>query len=440
MLLDGRTIGLIEDDSIMGESLWQALRLEGAEVTWWRTGRQARKGLSSALPDIVICDIRLPDCQGGELYEDMSSRQAMPPFVFMTAYGHIDEAVRLLRAGAGDYITKPFEIDSLVERVNSLIPICPEERFGTSLGISPAMRRVENMLRKVADQPSTILLTGPTGSGKEVAAAFLHSVSARSDKPFVAVNCAALPSELMESELFGHQRGAFTGAHAQHRGFAERADDGVLFLDEICELPLPLQAKLLRLLEQRVFTRLGGEKENPFKARVICASNRDPETAATCGEFRPDLLHRINTIEIRIPALSERREDIEWLMCHFFSVFAEQQTRTLRGFAPTTIELAHAHHWPGNVRELRNRVERATALAPGHWIMPADMFPDLTSNESDCSTTTFMKLAEARAAAERRQIERALKVTSGTYTEAAKLLGISRTTLWEKMKRLGLED
>lgn len=435
MLLEGRSIAIIEDDPIMGESLWQALSLEGAEVSWWRDGQAARHGLITQKPDAVICDIRLPDTSGADLFRLACTNQRLPPFLFMTAYGQIDEAVGLLRAGAGDYVTKPFQIDALIERLDALLTARRDPEANGVLGVSAAMQHVETMLRRVADQHSTILLTGPTGCGKEVAASFLHTISSRSEAPFVAVNCAALPADLMESELFGHERGAFTGAHAQHRGFADRSGSGILFLDEIGELPANLQAKLLRLLEQRVFTRVGGEKELPFKARVVCASNRDLAEAAAAGRFRDDLYHRINTIEIRIPPLADRRKDIEPLLAHFFNAFVQLSSTGLHGFASTTVELAHAHDWPGNVRELRNRVERAVALAPGEWIMPSDMFPDMTSGTRGKASDEFMKLADVRALAERRQIERALSETEGNSTEAAKLLGISRTTLWEKMRK-----
>ncbi|MBI1383732.1 MAG: response regulator [Rhizobiales bacterium] len=440
MLLEGRSIALIEDDPIMGESLWQALRLEGARVKWWRDGSEARRGLAANCPDIVICDIRLPDGSGADLYCEISSRQAVPPFLFMTAYGTIDEAVGLLRAGASDYITKPFDMENLLDRVNALAPACAATPGAGTMGASPAMRQVEALLLRVADLPSAVLLCGPTGSGKEVAAAFLHSASVRADQPFVAVNCAALPADLMESEIFGHERGAFTGAHASHKGYAERAGSGILFLDEIGEMPLALQAKLLRLVEVRSFTRVGGERPLRFDARLVCASNSDLAEAVVTGAFRPDLYHRINTIEVRIPPLAERREDIEGLLRHFFEAFNEHYQSRLRGFTSTALEMAHEHDWPGNVRELRNRVERAVALAAGEWIMPADLFPDGSANAQGASGEQFLTLAEVRARAERRQIERALAATAGNATDAAELLGVSRTTLWEKMKRLAISS
>lgn len=441
MMLEGRSIGLIEDDPIMGESLVQALELEGARVGWWQTGAEAQQEIPAMSPEIVICDIRLPDCHGGELFTEVSTRQILPTFLFMTAYGDVEEAVQLIRAGAGDYVTKPFELPNLLERVASLLPCQDDVLAQASLGVSPAMQRVEALLRRAANHSIFVLLTGPTGCGKEVAASFLHEVSDRAAAPFVAVNCAALPTELMESELFGHERGAFTGAHAQHRGLAERAGDGILFLDEIGELAAQLQAKLLRVLEQRVFVRVGGEKEIPFEARVVCASNRDLNEAVRSGEFRQDLLHRINAIEVQIPPLRERADDIQPLMQKFLAAFSQGSDRTLLGFASSSIEMAMVHDWPGNVRELRNRVERAVALSSGEWIMPGDLFPDIVPSQAPSLSPPgqFTKLADARASAERRHIERALREANGSPQNAATLLGVSRTTLWEKMKRLSIE-
>ena len=439
MLLDGRSIALIEDDPIMGESLWQALKLEGAEVSWWRNGLEAERGLLNEAPEAVICDIRLPDVSGAELFCVASSKRNLPPFLFITAFGQIDEAVHLLRAGASDYITKPFDIDSFLDRVQAILPRIQDTSEPPALGRSPVMQRIEALIRRIANLPSPVLLAGPTGSGKEVAAAFLHSISDRKKAPFVAVNCAALPAELMESELLGHERGAFTGAHTTHKGFCERAGDGILFLDEIADLPLRLQAKLLRLLEDRSFTRVGGERPIPFYARIVCASNRDLAAAASSGDFREDLYHRINTIEITLPPLADRGRDIEDLLNTFFHGFGQNLPNDLRGFASTTIDLALDHDWPGNVRELRNRVERAVALATGEWIMPWDLFPDLDAQVS-ATEEGFAKLADVRARAERRQIDRALSLTQGSVLEAAQLLGISRTTLWEKMKRLEIDS
>lgn len=432
MLLEGRVIGLVEDDPIMGESLVQSLALEGCHVDWWTTGNDALRGLRASSPDLVVCDIRLPDTNGETLYRQLAETSLVPPFLFVTAFGNVDQAVSLMRAGAGDYVTKPFEVGNFIERAQSLIQRHPVIPKGHVLGVSPGMREVEAILRRIANLTSPLLITGETGSGKEVCARFLHGVSARSKEPFIAVNCAAIPASRIEVELFGAKG---SGGQGFHRGFAERARAGVLFLDEICELPASLQAKLLHLVESREFHRLGGEQLVQFHGRIVCATNANLKEAAEQGRFRRDLYYRINGFRLEVPPLRKRTEDVPWLLDLFFERFTSEGRSSLRGISTLVHEIAHEHPWPGNVRELRNRMERAVAMAMNEWIMPADMFPDLDSALHPM-LAAFSTLAEARESAERRQIERALKQTDGQIIEAAKLLDISRTTLWEKMRRL----
>jgi two-component system, NtrC family, response regulator HydG len=270
MLPEGCRIGVVEDDPVMGESLLQRLTLEGCDVDWWTTGREAMRGLQRLQHDLVICDIRLPDMEGGRLFEQAVCGEDAPPFLFITAYGEIDQAVALMRAGAGDYLTKPFAMDDFLDRVKSLLRRQDAlAHSGPELGASHAMLAVERLLRRVAGVESPLLISGETGVGKEVCARFVQGISPAAEGPFMAVNCAAIPRELLESELFGHEKGSFTGAHARHLGYAERAKGGVLFLDEVADMPLPLQAKLLRLLEDRSFYRIGGERPAPFTARLI---------------------------------------------------------------------------------------------------------------------------------------------------------------------------
>ncbi|NJO36306.1 MAG: sigma-54-dependent Fis family transcriptional regulator [Rhizobiales bacterium] len=433
-------IGIVEDDAVMGGSLVQRLELEGYRPVWWQTAGEALAELPAKQPDLLICDIRLPDMDGEEVF-----RQALPslgaaPVLFITAYGDIEQAVRLVRAGADDYLTKPFDIEGLLERMARLLqkahPRCDE---AAALGVSPAMRRIEALLRRVADIGSTVLLTGESGVGKEVAARFLHQLSARNDQPFMAVNCAAIPAELLESELFGHERGAFTGAQAQHRGYAERARKGVLFLDEVGDLAPALQVKLLRLLHDRSFFRLGGDSAIHFAARVICATNRDLDDMMTSGAFREDLFYRINVIPVRIPPLRERTEDILPLVEVYVRQFNDNFGRSVRGLTEAAKAELVAHPWPGNVRELRNRTERAVALAEQCWLGPRELFPDRFADiERADIPPSIGTLAEARADAERRQIQSALEQTDGHLANAANVLGISRTTLWEKMRKFEL--
>ena len=428
-------VGIVEDDPIMGESLVQRLALEGFETVWWRDGGSVFADRKVRLSDLglVICDIRLPDIDGEEVFRRATAADA-PPFLFITGHADIDQAIRLMRAGAGDFVTKPFAMDDFLTRISAVMR-SPASQYEPSLGISKQMRTIDDLLRRAADTPLPVLITGETGVGKEVAARFLHTVSARAAAPFMAVNCAAIPADLLESEIFGHERGAFTGATTRHLGYAERARAGILFLDEIGDLPLPLQGKLLRLLEDGSFLRVGGETAVPFRARIVAASNRDLPTAVVQGAFREDLFFRLNAIAVEIPALRHRPEDIPWLIDFLFPV-RDAEARGIRGISTFAEEEALNHPWPGNVRELRNRLFRAAALSPHDVIMPADLFPE--RNDVPFADD-FPTLAEVRDAAERRQIERALAATDRQIEKSARMLGISRTTLWEKMRRLGIE-
>lgn len=436
MWLEGRRIAIVEDDPIMGESLVQSLTLEGAEVVWWKDGREAIDGLRRLNPDLVVCDIRLPDIDGETVFRSLARRQRIPPFLFATGHGNIEQAVSLIRAGAGDYISKPFEMPDFLARVNALIQKADAHASTGLLGVSDAMRRVEKLLDRLAARTAPVLILGETGVGKEICARYLHDRGRNPSGPFVAVNCAAIPTELMESELFGHEKGAFSGATAMHKGYAERAKDGTLFLDEIGDMPLPMQAKLLRLIEDRHFTRVGGEQAVPFQACLICATNAQLDKAVAEGRFRQDLFFRINVMEVAVPRLADRPDDIPWLLRQFFEQFKGDANVELKGFSSIAEQAALEHRWPGNVRELRNRVERAILLAAGPWIMPSDLFPEIEIAKGETPRTGSLRTA--RDDAERRQIERALQETGGQIIEAARILDVSRTTLWEKMKRLGI--
>lgn len=421
----------------MGESIVQRLSLEGVRVKWWQRGKDAVREMPSNKLDAVVCDIRLPDLSGEDLFREAARSSGAPPFVFITGFSDIDQAVRLMRAGAADYFTKPFEIDDFLVRLGELMG--PRSVSGTHvLGLAPKIKELERLLTRVARLNSTVLITGETGSGKEVAARFLHTVSSTDDRPFMAVNCAAIPGELLESELLGHEKGAFTGASHRHLGYAERAGDGVLFLDEIGELRPELQAKLLRLIEDKSFYRIGGERPVPFKGRLIVATNADLPKLVQTGRFREDLYYRINVVSVRVPPLRDRLQDIPWLMERFFTESASRLETSLKGISSLAEEAALSYGWPGNIRELRNRMERAVVLGLGQWVMPGDLFPE----HSDDSVVGLQmgSLEDIRQNAEKRHILRALAATSGEVGAASKLLGIGRTTLWEKMRRLGLRE
>lgn len=436
---DRARIGLVEDDPVMGGSIVQRLTLEGWDVTWWQSGREAVDALPAAASalDLVVCDIRLPDMSGERVFEEMSQQPNTPPFLFVTGFGEIDQAVRLMRSGAVDFMTKPFAMDDFLKRIETGRRTTSRgfRLKGYFLGESPAIQHAEDLIHRYAGHDLPVLITGETGSGKEVAARLLHQISARAGEPFIAVNCAAIPADLLESEIFGHEKGAFTGASQRHLGYAERAGPGTLFLDEIGDMPAALQAKLLRLIESASFSRLGGETQVPFRARVVAATHRNLARGQSSG-FREDLYFRLAVLPVEIPPLRRRPEDIVWLLDRFLANAVSRSDARIRGFSALAEEAALAHPWPGNVRELRNRVDRAAALATSEWIMPGDLFPEHYGRSTG---EDFLSLAVVRDAAERRQIERALEETGGQVSKAAGLLGISRTTLWEKMTRLGVE-
>lgn len=429
-------IVLIEDDQTLGAALAHRLGIEGYAVSWARTAAAGEALLQRTAPaDLLLCDIRLPDGSGEELFLRLRARIGDLPVLFMTAFGEIDQAVRLVRAGADDFLAKPFEVPDLLARIERLVARRLPSAEDAVLGRSAAMRRVEATLRRAALVDSSVLLLGESGVGKEVAARLLHALSPAANGPFIAVNCAAIPAELMESEIFGHERGAFTGAQARHAGYAERALGGVLLLDEIAELPPALQPKLLRLLEAREFTRIGGKEALPFAARIVATTNADLVTLVRERRFREDLLYRLDVIRVEIPPLRARSEDIMPLARRFLADCAERFGRALRGFDDETEAALLAHPWPGNARELRNRVERAAALADGPRVEATDVFPELAAPPGTAMQAT---LAQAVAATERRTIQAALEATAGDVSMAAERLGVGRSTLFEKIRRLGL--
>ncbi len=425
MQLEGLKIGLIEDDPIMGESLVQAFGLAGADVIWWPSGSEGLAAMPHASRDIIVCDIRLPDMNGEQVFNAASRYRSVAPFLFMTAYSDVEQAVALLKKGAGDYVTKPFELADLFGRIASMVPVRELRQTTGVLGPSATMLEIESTLKRVSGAPMPVLLTGQTGVGKEVCARFLHDLSAKDTMSFMAVNCAAIPQNTMEMELFGHEL-----PHL-HRGYAERAQKGTLYLDGIGDLPLSLQPKLLRLLEEETFFRLGGHVPVHFDARIVCSSSIDLKTLLSEGGFRQDLFYRINTVSIVIPPLRERVDDIIWLaerFLHEVAAFSGGQPKQLSAGAE---ERLMDHSWPGNARELRNRIERANSLALKHYILPEDLF---TNHPGDRRFDyKISKLSVVRDAAEKRQIELALKARAGNVSQAAQILGVSRTTMWEKM-------
>jgi DNA-binding NtrC family response regulator len=441
---------LIEDDVIMGESIADRFRLEGFRVDWHRRAADAETALGRRSYDAVLSDIRLPDADGGDVYLRMRQRQGpgerLPPFVFITAYGTIDRAVELMKAGAADYVTKPFDLDVLVARLRGLCGRPGAAGEGCELGISPAMRRIAEAMPRLAAQAQTLLITGESGVGKEHVARLFHrrlcecGGGAQGRRvPFVAVNCAALPESLVESELFGYERGAFTGANRTKQGLLEQANDGVLFLDEIGDMPLATQGKLLRVLQDRRVVRLGGRSAVDVDFRLVCATHRDLKAMVEHELFREDLYYRINVIELRVPPLRDRREDIPHYLHEFVADFNRRYPESARRLDARVEALLLRYAWPGNVRELKNAVERACILSRTAYLSPESFFGDALADSTRSAPEISQSLAAYLESTERDYIQSVLRQHSGQIARTAEALGISRKNLWERMKRLGIQ-
>jgi len=427
---------LVEDDEIMGESLAMRFRLEGFDVRWHRDAESADQALSGDAACAVVCDIRLPGIPGDRWFESLRGRCAvLPPFIFITGHGDLERAVELLKLGAADYVTKPFDIDRLLLRVRELAGDVALPPAGAPiLGVSRVMQRLEQLIERLAPLDSTVLITGETGTGKEVVARHLHALSGRN--PFVAVNCAALVENLAESELFGHERGAFTGAARTHAGVFERANGGTVFLDEIGDMPLNLQTKLLRVLQDREVVRVGGTQPIAANARVVLATHQDLAARVAEGRFREDLYYRIDVARLHIPPLRERPEDIPWLAQRLLDECARRSGSPKPGLGPDVERRLSEHPWPGNVRELKHTLERACIFADGPRLHAADLFA--AANAEPAEDMEAEPLESYLSQCEKRYIEDALRTNAGRMGVSAEKLGISRKSLWERMRRLAI--
>jgi DNA-binding NtrC family response regulator len=436
-------ICLIEDDPIMGESLSDRFVLEGFALDWFTRGTAALEALRTQAYAAVISDVRLPDVSGEDVFTRAQREvEGLPPFLFITGYASIDRAVEMLKRGAHDYVTKPFDIGELVTKVRQVVA-APAEPAGTDaaspavLGVSAAMRALEAQAPRIATRARTVLITGASGAGKEVLARHLHALAhPQGNAPFVAVNCGAIPENLIEAALFGHERGAFTGAERARKGHFEQAHGGTLFLDEIAELTPALQVKLLRVLQDRRVQRLGAEAQVEVDLRLICATHQDLRALVDQGRFREDLYYRVNVVQLSIPPLRARPEDVLWLAQRFVGEQAAQLREAPRALGPGARAALLAHSWPGNVRELRNRIERACVLSPHAVLTAADLFE---SAPIDSAAPEDLPTLDAFIAdAERSYLQAVLQRFDGRVGAAATALGISRKTLWEKSKRYGL--
>ena len=441
---------VVEDDEIMRLSLEDRLRLEGIPVRVACDVAGAHTQLQKGDIDMVVTDIRLPDGSGADLFYDLSRHYPGIPVILMTAFGDVADAVALVKAGALDYLAKPFDLQEFIEKVQRNLSRIQDRNLSAGflnldgetfrpgsgvLGKSMAMRRIERLVARLTTVDSSVLITGESGVGKEVLASLLHHNSRRGKEPFVRVNCAALPESLVESELFGHEKGAFTGATQRHLGRFEQANGGSIFLDEIAEIPPETQVKLLRVLQEQVVNRVGGKEPIQLDVRIIAATQVELNEAVRDGRFRSDLYWRLNVIHVHIPPLRDRREDILFLARMFVEHHAAEMGFALKRLSAEAEAKLLSMLFPGNVRELRNILERAVALSEGPRIMAHDLMPFDEDQEEPTSPHT---LKESVASAERQAIFQALTQRGWTIGQTADDLGISRKSLWEKMKRYGI--
>jgi len=457
---------IVDDELNIRRVLVAMLKREGYETTAAADGEQALAVLHRSPVDVVITDLIMPKLGGLELLKRVGTEFPDVPVIMITAHGTVDTAVEAMKAGAFDYITKPFEQDELKKVIvkatrardlerQHLHPAAGDAERPPLVGQSAAMRAVYEVISKVADSPSTVLITGESGTGKELVALALHRGSSRRDQPLIKVNCAAIPKDLVESELFGYEKGAFTGAVGSKPGRFELADGGTLFLDEIGEIPVEMQVKLLRALQESEFEHVGGIKTIRVDVRLIAATNRDLKSLIAEGRFREDLFYRLNVVPIALPPLRERKEDIPPLTQHFVEKYDRRLGKKVERLDPDALEILLGYSWPGNIRELENLMERSVLFADGPVISASQLPESLREKTTGAPmpiaavgpigaiaapSGASMKeiVRQAQAELERELISRALEETDGNVTRAAKRLQISRKSLQVKMKELGL--
>jgi two-component system response regulator AtoC len=446
---------VIDDEPALRHTLSRILGAEGHDVDAAGDGEEALAKLAHGDMDIVLCDLRMPRLGGLEFLERYHAAGGSALVIAMSAYGDADTAIAAMERGAYDYIAKPFRADEAIlivrkamereklrAQVKALEHELSAERGQEIVGHSTGMRTALDVARKVARYPSTVLITGESGTGKELVARLIHRSSPRTDAAFVAVNCGAIPEALLESELFGHTKGAFTGATADKAGLFEEADAGTLFLDEIGELPAPLQVKLLRALQEGEVRRVGANTSRKVDVRVVTATNRDLAADVNAGRFRGDLYYRVNVVTIRLPALRERPEDIPTLAHHFMHLYNRRLGLAVEHIAPAAMRRLVDYSWPGNVRELENVIERALVLTPSSSI-EAEQLPDTVQSGApprNGNGTLDLSVKRQTELLERTLIQKALERTKGNRTRAAQLLELSHRALLYKIRDYGFGD
>ena len=439
---------VVDDEPALREVLSLRIADWGYDVRTIGDGTQVEREIETQRPDVVLCDLILPGSSGMELMRRIKRNDDRLPVVMMTAHGDIDGAVEAMKSGATDFLTKPLDYVSLQALLTSIAGAVRQRRASQSLntrldqqtaiagvvGQGKAMRVVRQTIEMMASSDATAILTGESGTGKEVAARAIHALSARRDKPFIAVNAAAIPEGLIESEIFGHEQGAFTGATRARQGVFEMADGGTLFLDEIGEMPIALQPKLLRVLEEGRARRLGGSRDIRFDVRVLAATNRSPAEAIRGGRLREDLYYRLAVFELLLPPLRDRLEDLPLLAHHFVREFSRKHRLTIDGLGDSARELLQAHAWPGNVRELRNVIERASIVARSGWIAPHHLPHYLQMLHRGAAPSLNLPAGTTLADAERLLILQTLERVENNKAEAARQLGLDVKTIRNKLR------
>ena len=457
------TILVVDDEPNYLVVLSELLKEEGFEVMTAEKGEDGLKIVEDADLDLVITDMRMPGMDGLELLKAVKSYNKELPVIMITAFGEVEKAVVAMKAGAYNYLAKPFNNEELLLNISKAIEhysllrenlrLRDEARvrygFASIVGKNARMREIYQLIEKVAPTPASVLITGESGTGKELVARAIHINSPREKSPFISVNCAALPETLLESELFGHERGAFTGATSMRKGRFELADSGTLFLDEIGDIPLPLQAKLLRVLQERSFERVGGIRPINVDVRIITATNRDLKDEVDEGRFREDLYYRLNVLHIHLPPLRERADDIPMLTDHFINKFAKMLKKPNLRISGDALRFLVGLPWEGNVRELENTIERAAILCSGDVIRAEDVHPDVTGSKMaanwspDVDFEKFipanLSLPDVLSGVEEQMVKRALKDANFVQARAAENLGITKSLLQYKMKKYHLQ-
>ena len=448
---------IIDDEPLMRISISDALKVEGYNVMSAETGGEGLKSIKDTSYDVVITDLRLPEVDGVQILKSCKQISPRTKVLMITAYGSVDTAVEAMKIGAYDYITKPFSMDEFILTVKRLIALRDledeniylkekiEERYEFSgiIGKSDKMKDIFEKIEIIAPTDTTVLITGESGTGKELVANAIHYNSPRKNEAFIKVSCAALPETLLEAELFGHERGAFTGALKQKKGRFELAHKGTLFLDEIGEINQTVQVKLLRVLQGREFERLGGTSTINVDVRIIGATQRDLKKEVQKGSFREDLYYRLNVVPVHLPALRDRKEDILLLTEHFLNMYSKHMNKPMRGISIEAREFILKYDYPGNIRELENAVKRALTLSRDKeiqpWDLPEDMCTICREGSKVGERLSYSEpLPTAMSLFEKQYVSKVLEETKGNKTLASKLLGISRKTLWEKCKLYGL--